>query len=351
MKHFKFYGKNDILSLTKSRKFETKVGEAIAVMPEAAEWPEALLESDAKYVLIGIPEDIGVRANYGNPGADTNWYPFLNAFLNVQSNDFFSGEDVLLLGHFDFGDIKYLIENNAYNDDEKIEAYRHAVTIIDDEVETIIKTICGAGKIPIVVGGGHNNAYPLIKGAAKGLHKFHGTHLAQINCINLDAHSDYRPLEGRHSGNAFRYAEEDGFLGKYAIIGIHENYVSQNILTELNNNPFIHYSTYEEIFIAESKNFTQSISHAIGFTEDNYCGIELDLDSVSNVLCSAPTTTGITALQARTFINFVATDTKLAYFHISEGACQTVDGKKDDLTGKLISQLVCDFVKATNKQL
>ncbi len=36
--------------------------------------------------------------------------------------------------------------------------------------------------------------------------------LAQINSINLDAHSDFRPAEGRHSGNGFRYAEEDGYL-------------------------------------------------------------------------------------------------------------------------------------------
>jgi formiminoglutamase len=220
---------------------------------------------------------------------------------------------------------------------------------IDFSGHPVIKTNPDGNK-QIAIGGGHNNAYPLIKGAAKGLHKFHGTHLAQINCINLDAHSDYRPLEGRHSGNAFRYAEEDGFLGKYAIIGLHENYIPQNILTELNNNPFIHYSTFEEIFIMESKNFTQSISHAIGFTEDNYCGIEIDLDSISNVLCSAPTATGINSLQARTFINFVSTDAKLAYFHISEGACQTIDGKKDELTGKLISQLVCDFIKSSSKQ-
>jgi formiminoglutamase len=30
-----------------------------------------------------------------------------------------------------------------------------------------VKMIIGAGKIPIAVGGGHNNSYPLIKGAAK----------------------------------------------------------------------------------------------------------------------------------------------------------------------------------------
>ena len=72
----------------------------------------------------------------------------------------------MMLGHFDFGDIQYAIENNAHSTDEKLEAYRHAVNIIDDEVEHLIKIITAAGKIPIVIGGGHNNAYPLIKGSA-----------------------------------------------------------------------------------------------------------------------------------------------------------------------------------------
>jgi len=346
MKHFKFYSKNDILSITKIRRFETKLGERIQYLKKEDEWPDVLAQSSAKYVLVGIPEDIGVKANHGIGGADTNWLPFLNSFLNIQSNDFLSGENLLLLGHFDFGDIQYLIENNAYNNDELISAYRHAVMIIDDEVEHIMKAIAAAKKIPVVIGGGHNNSYPIIKAVAKGLHKADVIPLAQINCINLDAHADYRPTEGRHSGNGFRYAEEDGYLGKYAIIGLHQNYLAQNELLEIHENPFIHYCSYEDIFIHERKNFIQAIAHATGFTEDTYTGIELDLDSVRHVLSSAHTPSGITALQARQFVNFAATDAKVAYLHITEGACQLQDGKKDETTGKLISYLVSDFIKA-----
>ena len=346
MKHFKFYSKNDILSITKIRRFETKLGERIQHLKTDDDWPEALGKSTAKYVLVGIPEDIGVKANHGTGGADTSWLPFLNSFLNIQSNDFLSGESILLLGHFDFGDIKYLIENNAYNKDELINAYRHAVKIIDDEVEDIIKAIATAKKIPIIIGGGHNNSYPIIKAVSKGLYKAEVIPLAQINCINLDAHADYRPTEGRHSGNGFRYAEEDGYLGKYAMIGLHQNYLAQNELLEIHESPFIHYCTYEDIFIHERQNFIQAISHATGFTEDTYAGIELDLDSIQRVLSSAHTPSGITALQARQFVNFTATDAKVAYLHICEGACQLAEGKKDVTTGKLISYLVSDFVKA-----
>ena len=346
MQHFNVYDKQHVLSLTKLRRFETKLGERVQVINNAKKFEESLSDSDAKYVLLGIPEDIGIRANNGVGGADTAWLPFLQSFLNIQSNDFLSGDDILLSGHFDFSDIQSLVEKNASNEDEKTEAYRHAVITIDEEVEEIIKVITAAGKIPLVIGGGHNNAYALIKGAAKGLYKSGIIPLTQVNCINLDAHADYRPVEGRHSGNAFRYAEEDGFLQKYCVIGIHENYLPQNVWIDIVNNFFMDCITYEDIFIHEKKNFTQAVAHATGFTEDNFTGIELDLDSIENVLSSAATPSGISVLHARQYITFAAIDTKAAYLHICEGATKLTNGRTDENTGKLISYLVSDFIKA-----
>ncbi|MCW3120031.1 MAG: arginase [Chitinophagaceae bacterium] len=346
MKHFRFYNKQDILSLTKLRRYETKLGERLQTVNDPLEFESFLQTTKAGYFLIGIPEDIGIRANNGTPGADTAWLPFMQSFLNIQSNDFLGGDEIVLLGHFDFGDIQYLIDHNAHGDEEKLEAYRHAVNTIDDEVETLIKIITEAKKIPIIIGGGHNNAYPLIKGASKGWHKAGIIPLAQINCINLDAHSDFRPIEGRHSGNAFRYAEEDGYLQKYCIVGLHENYLPQNIWIDIVNNPFIDCITYEDIFIHEKRSFLQAVAHATGFTEDNLCGIELDLDSVQNVLSSAATPSGILPVHARQYISFAASGSKPAYLHICEGAAKLANGQADESTGKLISYLVSDFVKA-----
>jgi formiminoglutamase len=345
MKHFKFYTKEDILSITKTRRFETKIGERVCTLDKQGEWPQVLTNSKAKYVIVGIPEDIGVMANYGTGGTDTAWLPFLSSFLNMQSNDFLVGDEILVLGHFDFGDIKYLIDSNAYNQDELINAYRHALEIIDAEVEDILKVIASCKKIPIVIGGGHNNSYPIIKGVAKGLYKAGVTPLSQINCINLDAHTDFKAAQGRHSGNGFKYAEEDGYLGKYCIVGVHENYIPQSVLMEIHNNPFIDYITYEEIFIHERKNFIQAIAHATGFTEDTYSGIELDVDCIENALSSATSPSGISVLQARQYITFIAQNAKAAYLHICEGATQLADGRKNENTGKLISYLVSDFVK------
>jgi len=347
--HFKIYSKQDVISITKLRRFETKLGERVQVLIDAGELVQSLTALNQKYVLFGIPEDIGVQANYGIGGTSTAWNSFLQSFLNIQSNDFLTGEEIAVIGHFDFGDIQYLIDRNAHSTEEKVEAYRHAVNTIDEEVESLTKAIVAAGKIPIAIGGGHNNSYPLIKGSSKGLHQLQKIGLPQINCINLDAHTDFRPSEGRHSGNGFRYAEEDGFLQKYCVIGIHENYLPQNVWLDIVNNPFLDFISYEDIFIQEKRNFIQAVAHAIDFTDDNFTGIELDLDCIEDVLSSACSPIGVKTSHARQFISLTAAQSKPAYLHICEGATRLSNGTTNDLTGKLISYLVTDFVKGNEE--
>lgn len=351
MNHFKFYTKADILSVTKVRRFETKLGELIDFVTDTARWQHEIESSAADYVLFGIPEDMGVLANRGRGGAHTAWLPFLHSFLNIQSNDFIEGNEMLLLGHFDFSEIRGLVLQNSPNEEEKIAAFRHALVMVDEAVSELVKAITALGKIPIAVGGGHNNAYGMIKGAAKGLMKAGKIPMAQINCMNLDAHTDYRPLEGRHSGNAFRYAAEDGFLQKYCVIGIHENYIPQNVWIDMVNNPFIDCITYEDIFIHEKRNFIQAIAHAAGFTEETYTGIELDLDSIEHTLSSAATPCGVQPVHARQYLNYAARDAKVAYVHICEGAAELDGGESSNATGKLISYLVSDFVKSHSETL
>lgn len=349
--HFKNYSKQDILSLVKLRRFETRLGERVHLLTDPNEVVESIRGLAANYVVFGIPEDIGVQANYGVGGTSTAWLSFLQAFFNIQSNDFFTGDEIAVIGHFDFGDIQYLIDKNAHDTEEKVEAYRHAVNAIDEEVEGLVKAIVAAGKIPIAIGGGHNNSYPLIKGSAKGLQQAQKIPIPQINCINLDAHTDFRPSEGRHSGNGFRYAEEDGFLQKYCVIGVHENYLPQNVWLDIVNNPFLDFISYEDIFIHEKRNFTQAIAHAIDFTDDNFTAIELDLDCIENVLSSACSPCGIQSMHARQYVNLCAAQSKACYLHICEGATRLSDGRTSESTGKLISYLVSDFVKARSEQL
>ena len=159
MNHFRFYQKSDVLSLTRIRRYETKLGEKIRVISYRLHPFYSLVSNPARYVLFGIPEHLGGMGNYGRPGAETAWLPFLKSLLNIQGTDDFTGEEIVLLGAFDFSDLSSMIQENARNEDERVDACRHAVAnVIDNEVEELVKIISAAGKIPIAIGGGHNNA-------------------------------------------------------------------------------------------------------------------------------------------------------------------------------------------------
>ena len=80
MQHLKIYSKAEILSLTKVRRFETKLGERLQVIKDTSDLANSLKLSNAKYVLFGVPEDLGAKGNLGIGGTDTLWIPFLAIF-------------------------------------------------------------------------------------------------------------------------------------------------------------------------------------------------------------------------------------------------------------------------------
>lgn len=327
--HFHPATKADIQARTRIRSHESKLGEGILI--------GSTVNADSPpFVLFGVKEDAGARANLGLGGAATVWDSFLNAFLNVQDTPFLRGNNIQLLGHFDFTHL------TAQND---VTQLRQQVSAIDAEVSESVSSIVAAGKIPIIIGGSHAGAYANLKGAAEGLRQI--TPSAQVNCINLDAHSDYRLAEGRHSGNGFRYAKDEGYLKHYAIIGLHENYTPELILQHLQEHPEIQFSTWEDIFLREKLSFGQALDQAILFTRKNHhgVGIELDVDCIEHVLSSAMTPTGISPQQARYYVYHSARRCEVVYFHLCEGATVLENGLENRSTGKLLSYLVSDFIK------
>ena len=345
MLHFKYYTQADIKKLTRSRYGECKIGDTISCLKNAEEEERFLQESPAQFVLFGIPEDIGVRANYGRPGANTAWKAAVESVLNLQNNSFLHAENILVLGEVDVDDLMTQA-NSSSKTNADIERLRKLVEIIDTRVIEIVELILSANKTPIIIGGGHNNAYPIIKGVNEVLRRSHKTNCKGINVINCDAHTDFRALEGRHSGNGFSYAFDQGALKKYAVLGLHEQYNADSVLRKFKDHADdLLYKTYEDIFIREKETFMEALDSCIAFCKETYCGIELDLDSITNVPSSARTSCGISPLQARQYIYHCAQKTNSAYLHIAEGAPVLSHIKADYKTGKLISYFVSDFIK------
>lgn len=331
---------NDLAKVTNYRCGEVKFGEKMLTIPKDADVISFLNTCEAKYVLFGIPEDIGVRANYGRPGAASAWNSAIKSIANIQHNRFCKGNQLLVLGHLDVTEAMATVENFDFNDNNDRKKLNLLVDQIDKDVSHIIFNIVKAGKIPIVIGGGHNNSYGNIKGTALAKGK-------PINAINFDAHSDFRILEGRHSGNGFSYAYEEGFLKKYFIFGLHENYTSKSVLDSLKKiEDRVKFNTYDEIKIRKQKFFDTEIEQAHKFITDDFYGIEIDLDAIPNIASSAMTASGFSVEELRQFIYHFAQNQKAAYIHICEGAPDLSEEQNSHLIGKLIGYLVTDFMKA-----
>ena len=324
MPYFKFPDPELVKAWTNIRAGETRLGEQIALA--GADWQETLDAGRTPVALIGIPEDIGVRANFGAGGADTAWEPFLKAFLNVQDSDILPGDRMLLLGHFDF---------SSFGRTPDVEVLRQQVAQIDEAVAPMVQAVIREGILPVIIGGGHNNAYPNIKGAAAAL----GT---AINVVNLDAHSDYRIAEGRHSGNGFRYAHLENCMDRYAVTGLHRNYNSQSVINELKQHKNIHFSWSESVLVKHTDTFGQLLDQAFAFVKSKPCGIELDLDCLEGVLSSAATPSGWPVAAARQYLHRAVTELDAVYVHICEGAAQLSDGRSFPGIGKLLGYLVAD---------
>ncbi|MBE0393535.1 formimidoylglutamase [Flavobacterium sp. PL002] len=331
---------NDLAKVTNHRSGEIKFGEKMMTIPKGTDPLLFLEETEAKYVILGIPEDIGIRANYGRPGAASAWKSAIKNIANIQHNRFCKGSQILILGQINVSDEMKEVENLDFNDIDDRSKLSQLVERIDKEVSHIIFSIVKAGKIPIIIGGGHNNSYGNIKGTALAKGK-------PINAINFDAHSDFRILEGRHSGNGFSYAYEEGFLKKYFIFGLHENYTSKSVLDLIKKTEDrVRYITYDSLNIRREKEFNQEMISALEFVKTESFGLEIDLDAIPNIASSAMTPSGFSVEQLRQFVSFFGRNKNAAYLHICEGAPDLGEEKNNHLIGKLIGYLVTDFIKS-----
>lgn len=327
------YSRDKINSLFQARANETKWGQTILNIQNSNNWQEELQNSMATYVVLGLPEDIGIRANLGKSGADKTFDIAIKSILNIQQNKFQDASKVLLLGHIDFSEEMERSKNMS------VEELRSLCAEIDQAVYPIVQSIIASGKKLIAIGGGHNNAYPLLKGSSIGLG-------SALNCINIDAHTDYRIKEGRHSGNGFRYAKEESYLNNYGIFGLHENYNSDSVLQEIDKDSHIQYISYEDIAIRKRFTLELALNSIIIFLQKQPCGIELDLDSIASFPSSAATNSGWTSTEARAILHQCSTLLSSVYLHITEGSLANVSEIEQQTNAKLIAYLVSDYIKA-----
>lgn len=148
----------------------------------------------AKWIMIGVPDDRGVENNYGRLGAKEGPSLFREMFFYHTVMSVAPAQHSI----YDLGDLK--LHNNL----------KETLNRLRDVISEIQKL--DPKKKFLVIGGGHDIAFGEIAGCLES-----PTLAKKHHIINLDAHSDVRPLEKGTiitSGTPFyRLIEETGVPG------------------------------------------------------------------------------------------------------------------------------------------
>jgi formiminoglutamase len=152
-------------------------------------------------VVLGFPQDEGVRRNGGRVGAAAAPDHIRHWLYRLTPFDPERDADLAALAPLDLGNLVV---------DADLEASQ---VLLGQAVAALLR----AGAIPIVLGGGHEAAFGHYLGYAEAG--------VPVGIVNIDAHLDVRPLLGGqgHSGSPFRQACEHAVplpAGRYACLGV-----------------------------------------------------------------------------------------------------------------------------------
>ena len=334
MTQIQFSTASSITPLISDRPNEIKIGQQLLlpVSNNLEQVLETFKNQGAKFILLGIPEDIGPRANLGRSGSTEGWQAFLSRFLNLQQNNFIRSNEIGLLGHIITDDLQRLSNDLDLATTSGLNTIRELVSQLDERVSEVIKAIASLDLIPIIIGGGHNNAYGILKGMSQAKAK-------PMAAINLHPHTDFRSIEGRHSGNGFSYAANENLLSHYFSLGMHE----------LKN--YFPYVSYHQIYVRREMSFEQAIDDACCYLNDSHApvGIELDVDAISFMPASAYTNVGVDVNDAQFYVHTIAQLPQSCYLHLAEGApCQHSSGNDAGVSdvGQGLAALVSSFIQS-----
>ncbi len=252
-------------------------------------------KSIGNYSIVGFPDDLGVKNVHGRLGAALGPQAFLDAFGKL------TGSPNLK----DFCSETVLVEMGTELEANYVRA-----------AQAVAK--CLAPQRLIVIGGGHDYAYPWIK----GMRELHRLKAPELGCINIDAHFDLRsPLPVMTSGSPFRRLLDEGVLSAASLIefGIQQhcnseelwNYVAQKKIKVIPLNRLRHgkaVPAFKKSLMALKKSCKKIV-------------LSLDLDALSFAYCpgvSAPQAEGFTASDVFEMLEIAGNEAKVISLGIFE---------------------------------
>lgn len=283
-------------------------------------------------VILGVPQHIGIERNGGRAGAADGPAAIRHWLYRMATS---AVHTAISRGHvtvLDAGDI--ITEGKTLQQ-------------IHDEQHDVVQELLDHKMIPIVLGGGHDTAWPTIAALNASGRSF--------GVINIDAHADVRPLKDggqAHSGSPFRQMLETenshlspgGFveygLQHYAVSAAHADYVRARghhvlMLDDIRR---------EGAFAA----WTNALTH-LHSAEQWY--VSLDMDGFASAFApgvSAPSTDGFAPWEIGPCLRDAARHAAFRAFDVVETSPPyDVDGRTAKLAAAMIMQVLAGVADRT----
>lgn len=282
-------------------------------------------EAELVCVLVGAPQHIGVERNGGRPGAAEGPTAFRKAFSKLTISAFEQQINSGKLVVADAGDI---------------DTEGKTLEQIHDEQYDVVAEILAHGYVPIVIGGGHDTAWPTIR-ALESLARPYGV-------VNIDAHADVRPLKdgGRaHSGSPFyqMLTQQCSHLlpGGFVEFGLQTHSVAASHVDFVTRAGMNVWMLDEIRRVGPEVAWNQALEHVTG-ADGVY--VSLDLDAIASAFApgvSAPAADGLFPHEVSMFLRHAAATGKLRAFDVVE---LNPSYDLDNRTAKLAATLTYEVI-------
>lgn len=271
--------------------------------------------------IIGVPQHIGVERNNGRSGAAAAPNAIRKQLYRLAAHTVGSAISANRLMMVDAGDL---------------DTVGKTLEQIHDEQHDIVESLLRKSIFPIVLGGGHDIAWPTIR-AFESIGKKYGV-------INIDAHADVRPLQDgkrAHSGSAFKQ-----------LLDVEHSHISPGGLVEFGLQEFstskhhsdaikqagMHVMMLDEIRM-EGIAFAwdEAMAHA---TTSGSTYISLDMDAFASAYApgvSAPASDGFAPWEVARCLRNAAKKTALKAFDVAE---MNPEFDVDNRTAKLAATMI-----------
>lgn len=282
----------------------------------------------ATHVIIGCPQDEGVKRNNGRTGAAEAPEKIREKLYRKQVR---KKPEIKLFdaGNVSITDFAAGAESDVAEDKSLVLEYSH------NHLTRVVAEFLKDGKKVIVLGGGNDISHADVR----ALSEVEGD---EISAVNIDAHLDMRIADKMTSGTPYRKLIEDGFLipQKFHEFGIRRESNADFYLEEAEKmGVHIHY--FQDIL---KKGVTDSFVNVLNEIEQDPFFLGLDMDSIQasdapGVSASSPV--GFSGREVQQFLHHARKKENLKIFEITE-----VNPKNDisNMTTKWAATFVYEFL-------